>query len=117
MPKKELEEIVRATEIANKTKYPFRELTKKQSIPPVICGTIIHVFQQFTGINVVMFYAPVLFQTMGFESNASLLSAVITDTVNSLSTLIAIFSVDKAGRKKLLIFGASICLVAQVKIS
>ncbi|KAK8641417.1 hypothetical protein V6N13_010823 [Hibiscus sabdariffa] len=58
----------------------------------------------------------VLFQTMGFGSNASLLSAVITGTVNSFSTLIAIFSVDKAGRKKLLIFGASICLIAQCAI-
>ncbi|KAK8550848.1 hypothetical protein V6N13_119352 [Hibiscus sabdariffa] len=113
---KEFEEIVRATEISNQIKNPFRELLKRPSIPPVICGTIIHIFQQFTGINVVMFYAPVLFQTMGFGSNASLLSAVITGTVNSLSTLIAIFSVDKAGRKKLLIFGASVCLIAQCAI-
>ncbi|KAE8666722.1 Sugar transport protein 6 [Hibiscus syriacus] len=110
---KEFEEIVRATEISNKIKNPFRELTKRRSVPPVICGTIIHVFQQFTGINVVMFYAPVLFQPMGFGSNASLLSAVMTGTVNVLPTLIAVFSVDKAGRKKLLILGASICLIAQ----
>ncbi|KAG8495059.1 hypothetical protein CXB51_012772 [Gossypium anomalum] len=111
---KEFEEMVRATEVANQIKHPFRELMKKPSIPPMICGTIIHVFQQFTGINVVMFYAPVLFQTMGFGSSASLLSAVITGTVNSLSTVIAIFTVDKAGRKKLLVFGALICMVAQV---
>ncbi|KAK5830585.1 hypothetical protein E1A91_A05G095600v1 [Gossypium mustelinum] len=113
---KEFEEMVRATEVANQIKHPFRELMKKPSIPPMICGTIIHVFQQFTGINVVMFYAPVLFQTMGFGSSASLLSAVITGTVNSLSTVIAIFTVDKAGRKKLLVFGALICMVAQCTI-
>ncbi|XP_022732468.1 sugar transport protein 2-like [Durio zibethinus] len=110
---KEFEEIIRATEFANRIKHPYREVLKRPTIPPLICGTIIHIFQQFTGINVVMFYAPVLFQTMGFGSDASLLSAVITGTVNSLSTLIAIFSVDKAGRKKLLIYGALIMVAAQ----
>ncbi|KAL0435022.1 UNVERIFIED_CONTAM: Sugar transport protein 8 [Sesamum radiatum] len=47
------------------------------------------VFQQFTGINVIMFYAPVLFQTMGLGADASLLSAVVTGSINSVSTLVA----------------------------
>ncbi|XVF19917.1 hypothetical protein REPUB_Repub11eG0152500 [Reevesia pubescens] len=113
---KEFEEIIRATEVANRIKHPYRELLKRPNIPPLICGTILQIFQQFTGINVVMFYAPVLFQTMGFGADASLLSAVITGTVNSLSTLIAIFTVDKAGRKKLLILGAFLMVAAQCVI-
>ncbi|XWS28726.1 hypothetical protein CRYUN_Cryun25bG0096000 [Craigia yunnanensis] len=113
---KEFEEIIRATEFANKIKHPYLELLKRPNRPPLICGTLLHIFQQFTGINVIMFYAPVLFQTMGFGSDASLLSAVITGSVNSVSTLIAIVSVDKAGRKKLLIYGALLMIAAQCVI-
>jgi len=61
-----------------------------------------------------MFYAPVLFQTMGFGSDASLLSAVVTGLINVVSTFIAIFTVDRCGRKILLIEAAIQMLVAQV---
>lgn len=63
----------------------------------------LQVFQQCTGINSIMFYAPVLFNTLGFGSEASLYSAVITGAVNVLSTLVSIFSVDKIGRRALLL--------------
>ncbi|KAH0933892.1 hypothetical protein HID58_011009 [Brassica napus] len=46
---------------------------------------VILLFQQFSGINAIMFYAPVLFQTVGFGSNAALLSAVITGSINVLT--------------------------------
>nr|GLL43095.1 sugar transport protein 2-like [Ipomoea trifida] len=72
-----------------------------------------NVFQQLTGINVIMFYAPVLFQTMGLGANASLLSALITGSVNSLSTVGAIFGADYFGRRALLIEGVIQMLVAQ----
>ncbi|KAK4419857.1 Sugar transport protein 6 [Sesamum alatum] len=68
---KEYEEIVRATETAKNVKHPFRNLImKRSSWPQLFCGTILQVFQQFTGINVIMFYAPVLFQTMGLGADA-----------------------------------------------
>lgn len=50
-----------------------------------------------------MFYAPVLFNTLGFNSDASLYSAVITGAVNVLSTLVSVYSVDKVGRRLLLL--------------
>ncbi|KAK3026301.1 hypothetical protein RJ639_040989 [Escallonia herrerae] len=103
---KEYQEIVWATQLATKMKHPFRTLMKRSSRPQLVCGTILQVFQQFTGINVIMFYAPVLFQTMGFGADASLLSAVITGSVNSLATLVAIFGVDKLGRRFFLIQAA-----------
>ena len=111
---KEFEELLHATELAKQAKHSFRNLMKRSSRPQLICGTILQVFQQFTGINVIMFYAPVLFQTMGFGSDASLLSAVVTGLVNVLSTLVAIFTVDKIGRKKLLVEAAIQMLIAQV---
>ncbi|RDX58718.1 Sugar transport protein 1, partial [Mucuna pruriens] len=52
-------------------------------------------FQQLTGMNVIVFYAPVLFKTIGFGSNASLMSAMITGACNSVATLVSIVTVDK----------------------
>lgn len=111
---KEYEEIVHATEMAKKIKHPFKNLMKRKSRPQLFCGTILQVFQQFTGINVIMFYAPVLFQTMGFGSDASLLSSVVTGSVNVVCTLVAVFGVDFVGRKALLIEAAFQMLIAQV---
>jgi len=110
---KEFNELVHATELAKQAKHAYRNLMKRNSRPQLICATLLQVFQQFTGINVIMFYAPVLFQTMGFKSDGSLLSAVVTGLVNVLSTLVAVFSVDKIGRRKLLIEAAVQMLVAQ----
>lgn len=113
---KEYQSIVAATEMAQKFKHPFRNLVKT-SMPQLICGSIIQMFQQLTGINVIMFYAPVLFQTMGFKSDASLLSSVITGTINVFSTIIALLYVDKWGRRALLVESVIQMLICQVFIS
>ena len=75
------------------------------------------VFQQFTGINAIMFYAPVLFNTLGFGGNASLYSAVITGAVNVVSTVVSIYSVDKVGRRLLLLEAGVQMFFSQVVIS
>lgn len=111
----EFNEIKHATEIATKVKSPFKELfCKRENKPPLICGTLLQFFQQFTGINVVMFYAPVLFQTMGSGNNASLISTVVTNGVNALATIISIIMVDRAGRRCLLMEGAIQMTITQV---
>lgn len=99
----EFDDIKTACDIARQVKNPFQKLMKKSSMPPLIIGVLIQVFQQFTGIKAIMFYAPVLFQTVGFKGNGSLLSTVITGLVNVFSTLVSIFSVDRVGRRKLLL--------------
>lgn len=112
----EFQEIKRATEISNKVKSPFRELFRnRQNRPPLICGTLLQFFQQFTGMNVVMFYAPVLFQTMGSGNNASLISTVVTNGVNALATIFFLVLVDLCGRRFFLIEGALQMTVTQVK--
>lgn len=110
----EYEQIKMASDLASQVKHPFKELMKLHSMPQLIIAIMLQVFQQFTGINAIMFYAPVLFQTVGFKNDASLLSAVITGIVNVLSTLVSIVLVDKAGRRKLLLQACVQMFISQV---
>lgn len=64
-----------------------------------------------------MFYAPVLFNTLGFGGDASLYSAVITGAVNVLSTVVSIYSVDKVGRRVLLLESGVQMFLSQVVIA
>ncbi|KAH7842419.1 hypothetical protein Vadar_005060 [Vaccinium darrowii] len=112
----EYEEIKKACEVAKQVKQPFKKLMKRESRPPLIIGIMIQIFQQFTGINAIMFYAPVLFQTMGFKNDASLLSAVITGSVNVVCTCVSIYAVDKYGRRVLLLEACFQMLISQMAI-
>jgi hypothetical protein len=62
-----------------------------------------------------MFYAPVLFKTLGFGDDAALMSAVISGGVNVLATFVSIFSVDKFGRRFLFLEGGVQMFICQVK--
>ncbi|KAL5550512.1 hypothetical protein UlMin_000688 [Ulmus minor] len=110
---KEYEAILHATEMASQVNNSFKNLIQRSNRPQLVTSSILQVFQQFTGINVIMFYAPVLFQTIGFGSDAALLSAVVTGSVNVLSTLVANFTVDRFGRRFLLIEAAIQMSIAQ----
>ncbi len=72
----------------------------------IVIGILLSVFQQFVGINVVLYYAPEIFRNMGSKTDASLLQTIIVGAVNLSFTLVAIYSVDKFGRKPLQIIGA-----------
>ncbi|KAL8153642.1 hypothetical protein V2J09_011402, partial [Rumex salicifolius] len=91
----ELQQVVEACTQAKLVKSPFNKLRKKQSLPPLAIGMLMQVFQQMTGINAIMFYAPFLFQTVGYRSGGALISAVIIGVVNVLSTLVSIYFVNK----------------------
>ncbi|XP_075477756.1 sugar transport protein 13-like [Primulina tabacum] len=99
----EFMELVEASRIAKEVKHPFRNLLMRRNRPPLVIAVALQIFQQFTGINAIMFYAPVLFDTVGFGSDAALYSAVITGAVNVASTVVSIYSVDKLGRRMLLL--------------
>lgn len=72
----------------------------------IIIGILLSVFQQFVGINVVLYYAPEIFKSMGSNTDASLLQTIIVGAVNLIFTIVAIMTVDKFGRKPLQIIGA-----------
>ena len=69
-------------------------------------GVLLAVFQQITGINTVIYYAPKIFLSAGYESASSaLLASVVVGFTNLIFTLLAIFTVDHFGRKPLLLIG------------
>lgn len=72
----------------------------------IIIGIMLSVFQQFVGINVVLYYAPEIFRNMGSGTNYSLLQTIIVGVINLTFTVVAILLVDKFGRKPLQIIGA-----------
>ena len=82
------------------------ELLQRALRPALIVGVGLAVFQQVTGINAVIYYAPQIFQSAGFTSDAAALGATTgIGTINVLATFIAIWLVDRAGRRPLLIAG------------
>lgn len=113
----EFDSIVVACDQAKQITNPYRKLMKRESRPPLVIAIILQIFQQFSGINAIMFYAPVLFQTVGFGNDASLLSSVITGIVNVASTMVSIYAVDRLGRKLLLIEASVQMFVTQVYIN
>jgi SP family xylose:H+ symportor-like MFS transporter len=72
----------------------------------IIIGILLSVFQQFVGINVVLYYAGDVFRSMGAGNDAALLQTIIVGVVNLSFTVLAIFTVDRLGRKPLMIIGA-----------
>ncbi|KAF5204105.1 Sugar transport protein [Thalictrum thalictroides] len=113
----EFQQIVNASEIAGQVEGSVSEVFSRKNHPPLVIGILIQIFQQFTGINAIMFYAPVLFQTVGFGTNAALLSSVVTGMVNVFCTLIANFTVDRFGRRFLLLQSCIQMFITQVTIN
>jgi SP family xylose:H+ symportor-like MFS transporter len=73
----------------------------------VIVGILLSVFQQFVGINTVLYYAPEIFKDMGgVGTDTSMLQTVVMGLVNVIFTVLAILTVDKWGRKPLLVTGS-----------
>ena len=82
----------------------------------IFIGIMLSVFQQFVGINVVLYYATDIFKGMGMTTNASLLQTIIVGAVNLTFTVVAIFTVDHFGRKPLQIIGALVMAVSMIAL-
>ncbi|WP_339149198.1 MULTISPECIES: D-xylose transporter XylE [unclassified Sutcliffiella] len=72
----------------------------------IVIGIMLSLFQQFVGINVALYYAPRIFESMGAAKDASMLQTIVMGLVNVIFTVIAIMKVDEWGRKPLLIIGS-----------
>ena len=89
-----------------KEKMSFSELFKGKTGKIVLIGTLIAALQQITGINAVIMFAPDIFQAAGSVKSDSVMQAMIVGLVNFLMTIVALWLVDKKGRKTLLLWGA-----------
>ncbi len=101
---KEIEEIKESIQKeGNKTKV---SVLSKGMLSIVVIGTVLSILQQFTGINAVLYYGADIFeQALGFGKDDILKQQILLATVNLLFTFIAMYTVDKIGRKPLLIIG------------
>lgn len=83
----------------------------------IITGVLLSVFQQFVGINVALYYAPRIFESMGVAREASMLQTIVMGLVNVIFTVVAIVTVDRWGRKPLLITGSAGMAVGMAAIA
>ncbi len=100
----------RAQSIVNEIKASIQQAPSGQVLSygwlVIVVGLLLSVFQQFVGINVVLYYAPEIFKSMGSGTSAALLQTIIVGAINLIFTVIAIVSVDRFGRKPLQLIGA-----------
>jgi len=92
----------------------FKELFEPGLRMALIVGAFLAVFSQITGINAIIYYAPEIFKSVGFGTESAMLQTVVIGVTNTVFTFVAIWLIDKAGRKKLLLWGVSgmiICLL------
>ncbi|PTN10532.1 sugar porter family MFS transporter [Mangrovibacterium marinum] len=105
--KSELAEIERTiAEEKKKKRLAISELFKGKTGKIVLIGTLIAAFQQITGINAVIMFAPEMFKAAGAAKDDSMMMSMVVGLVNFLMTIIALWLVDKKGRKTLLLWGA-----------
>lgn len=100
-----------------KQKTPIRELFKPALRLVLLIGFGIAILQQITGINAVFFYAPMIFEQTGIGTDAAFSQAIFVGLTNLVFTIIAMWLIDKIGRKMLLIIGFSGILVSMVVLA
>jgi sugar porter (SP) family MFS transporter len=98
---------IRDVQEVSRKEAGVRELLSPSIRPLVFVGVMLAVFQQITGINTVIYYAPTLLQGAGFGSSAALLANVVNGAVNVGMTIVAIWLLDRAGRRPLLLSGTA----------
>ncbi|KAK1399671.1 hexose carrier protein HEX6-like [Heracleum sosnowskyi] len=112
----ELNDLIEASNTTKTIKKPFRNILQSNYRPQLVMAIAIPFFQQVTGINVIAFYAPILFRTIGLGESASLMSAVVTGSVGIVTTFLSMLSVDKLGRRTLFMSGGIIMFVSQIMV-
>ncbi|QHN84947.1 Sugar carrier protein C [Arachis hypogaea] len=113
----EFNDLIAASEESKKVEHPWRNLLQRKYRPHLTMAIMIPFFQQFIGIIVIMFYAPVLFGSIGFKDNYALMSSVITGVINVAATVVSIYGVDKWGRRALFLEGGAQMIICQAVVA
>jgi len=83
---------------------------------PILIGVAIAILGQFMGVNAVLYYGPTIFEQAGLTSGDALFYQVWVGLVNVLTTIIALFIIDRVGRKNLVYFGVTGMIVTLICI-
>ncbi len=85
----------------------WQDLKVNGKVAPIVwVGLLLSIFQQFVGINVIFYYSNILWEAVGFREDQAFVITVIGAIINILTTLIAIATIDRFGRKPLLVVGS-----------
>lgn len=90
------------------------ELFKPGLRMAMIVGIFLALFSQITGINAIIYYAPEIFKSIGFGADSALLQTVLIGVINTLFTFVALWLIDRSGRRSLLVWGVTgmiVCLL------
>ncbi|GAA3724251.1 sugar porter (SP) family MFS transporter [Spinactinospora alkalitolerans] len=90
----------------------LRELVRPWVRPALVAGIGLQILGQASGVNTVIYYAPTIFQETGLAASGAILATVGIGTVNVLMTLVGMAVVDRIGRKRLLLAGATVMAVS-----
>ena len=91
--------------IINEQKGEIKDLLTKEIRPLIFIGIVVAIFSQVTGINSIMYYAPMIFAKTGIGVNSALMQTIAVGGINLIFTFVAIKYIDRFGRKPLLIAG------------
>jgi len=112
---------ISGTESADSILKEIKDTLHEKSVPwlsygffVIFIGIMLSVFQQFVGINVVLYYAGNIFRNMGASTDTSLLQTIIVGSINLIFTVLAIYTVDRFGRKPLMIIGGLVMGVSML---
>lgn len=108
----QLDDIVASEKVVDDTS--FKDLFNKTWLPVLMIGVLLAIFQQFSGSNAIMYYAPEIFKGAGFGQNGAFMATVSIGVINMVITIVSLGLVDRVGRKALLGWGSfamSLCLL------
>ncbi|XVF08501.1 hypothetical protein REPUB_Repub07fG0008600 [Reevesia pubescens] len=112
----ELDDLVKATSISKTINSPFKKIMRRKYRPQLVMAVALPFFTQMTGINVITFYAPILFRTIGLHESSSLLSAAVVRSFSAACTFVSMFVADKYGRRVLFMTGGILMLATQITV-
>lgn len=104
-------------DVAEVDKLRFRSLFGESFRRPLIIGVGLAIFQQITGVNAIIYYTPTILQMAGFRATKSaILATVLVGGVNLIITILALFLLDRVGRRPLLLFGIGGMLISLLSL-
>ncbi|MCH5347252.1 MAG: sugar porter family MFS transporter [Muribaculaceae bacterium] len=95
----------------------WRLILKPRMFRAVLIGSAIAILGQFMGVNAVLYYGPTIFEDAGLSTGDSLFYQIMVGAVNTLTTVAAIFLIDKIGRKQLVYWGVGGMIISLILIA